>query len=695
MGFGHVKFCKHTLSKKAIHERINTLYIQEYKYEDKNMVCPQSFFNMSFGLMNPFGMGMVTSPMIYDMLSTNSYNMQNLHYNYLFADMQARSFSNFMPSLFGGSFMPYQMNGGMFQTLPLPKNVDELARSCGMYGNSFGFGMLTPLTPGSQSGQSKVEESQADAKTRGKINKLQTLLKEVLTKVKDKDGDLYQTINHAVNTYHKEKTVDDQYKVLKTAYDELVKSNRSLLKDCLKDNVTLDGTTMSEILTKAGYENPEGNIDDIIVDLKTAINSGDPSKIAEDQILGALFAESKTLNNLTEKDYMILDIISSWNSAKNENDKNDKNIIKFAMAQKNEDNAEDWHDDVITPIAKVLTKKARNVIKTEEEYLSEKQKESIRELYKDVDDALGNVKDEYAESDSANELAEKFEKLYVALRVATAEIASKKVNEKFGFLDDDETFKDLYIQETKEDLEEEGLGKLAKQYIKENVTQTPDNKPSGEVSNNGGEVTVENVDDGEDKDDDKNMTDAKTKYNEKSKFEADHNITLNCTIGVTGGDICKSYTYLYNEGKVINLSVEKFFGHNILGTKEGKAEVARGLDEYISRINKDNVLAALKDFKDISFYGDNFFKKAYETKIDLMPDDQFDPVKRLIEPVAKALIANLRERKNLLSSKAGKTALQSKIDELASIKYDDTFGKEEYKKLYNIASQYFDCIKVL
>lgn len=518
------------------------------------MVCPQNLFNMNFFNFNPFGFGMTTSPMIFDMLSTNSFNMQNLRYNYLFADIQARSFSGLMPSIFGGGFFPYSTGVGMFQTLTPPKNVEELARSCGALGG--GFGMLTPFTPSAQGGNNNGSSSGSSI-TGERIKVLKELLNQIKTDNKD-NTEISGKISEAIKKSDDAKETVDKYEILKDAYKEL---DKDLVKESLTNLTVADGKKLSDLFKESGYST-EFSANSDITNLRDAIEGiskkGNPI-IAQSCILGSMN------ENLDWGASQILDVISRWNNTVKDENGAVRNIFDYIQEKGAScDDVQDLIDETVSPLVNSLTKKAEAVIKEGKKCLSKAELDSLKKYSSDLANITSSTKE--AEDTDFSEIKEAFNKLYVALRFASVKIINKKINDKFGFLED-ETLKDLYKAETEKDLKEEGLG--------EYLTVTSANNENGQTGNS------------------------------ESALGSETGLGASNT-GVSGTERTQQQKKAYIDGGNVRYWLNK----------NTSAEDAQSVDNALKNINKNNVLDFLSGYHD-EING----RRGIETIIEKMDDD--------------------------------------------------------------------------
>ena len=421
-----LSFVKLTCKKKAIHEELNTLYIQEYKYEDKIMICPHNSINL-FGTncMGFFGMsGMYRPQIIMDMINPSSWAMQNIHANFLYQDLQARSTMGFMP-VFGGSFNAYP--NCIFPMPNVPTTYEELAQRVGGFGGFLGINPFAQSTQDTSSSSSSSSSTTEDSAVKAKAETLRTLLISVKKYVGSDDETLSTIISDALNNASKKKSAQEKYDILIAAYNQI---DKKTLKNTVKENYKAD-------LKEAGYEGIDSKTKSKVNDLHNTIeNIGKQNgQVAQnDAILGSLWAGLKN--------EQILDVVSCWNS------QYDESIIKLANKKITKDNRDAVIENVISPAAKALITKAREITdgKMVDKYLTETEIANINKLADSVEKDLTSEKLRQLDTD--------FNELYTALRLATITIVDNKINEKYKSVSGDK-LTDLFTEDTKKDLESE------------------------------------------------------------------------------------------------------------------------------------------------------------------------------------------------------------------------------------------------
>ena len=418
-------------------------------------------------------MNWYTSVLNYDMTNGRVDSMMNIQMNQFMTDSFARanlynvpmfSFNNYSyatPSIGLGyltdpayAFGQWSYNNSLIgaPNLALGVSSNPWANYTGsFFGNAFqGF----QGTQGSSSSSSS-SSSTADAATRAKVAKLQSLLKQIADKnILGDEGTA--ELKETLKTYSRERDVNEQFRILKEAYDTI---DKSIVKDFMTQVELSNKATdkLDVLLTAAGYEQEtaiDNKIDDIISSFK---NITDENATPEsNDVITALTGKVES------NGYQILDLVSSWKSSRVVADTGvDKNIMKFIVNNYNRTDLgsvpkNKIRDLGIKPLKDAIIEKATATVNAKIDgkfVLDAESRDKITTLKNAISANYANG--EY------NTLAENFDKLYATLRRAEALIVNAKVNSYYGFLEDEQVFNsDLFQKETEEDLDAEGMANV-------------------------------------------------------------------------------------------------------------------------------------------------------------------------------------------------------------------------------------------
>ena len=249
-------------------------------------------------------------------------------------------------------------------------------------------------------------------------------------------------------------------KVLKDYAATLTGSDKTILEDKLKDFENL----------KSSEKNQEkyDELLEIFEDYKSKIKE---SKLA---FAGLSKKDSEPLADLSFENLKsklenndIVDIIDAWNT--NESTKGTKLLSKLQEKIGNSTGTENTD-------YKMIVDKLHEKLKNKAESL-----EDDSNLSSDNKKALKNAIDtfiEFQESRYTNtEYVKAFDNLYMASRLAEAEIAQKELKEEFKFLGEDSPFDEAdFVSETQRDLRSEGLRKAQTVTVPEE--DDPSDKPA-------------------------------------------------------------------------------------------------------------------------------------------------------------------------------------------------------------------------
>lgn len=413
--------------------------------------------NCNFGNWYPSGMN-------YDMCSTNPWNSINLHMNQAWDDMLARQnlynvqaydFNNMFlygNSIGGNSYLTdprYTLAQMKFANGSMPifgnvgnSNFDGMDFS-NLWNNPFGG------SGSSSSGSSKAQTPEERAYQR-RYNKLLALCKQLSQSKKlseSKRNDLSDATHDTKGTYK------ERFEKLKKEYDKI---DKSIVKATILELEKTMGAEKYEKagyedsfkgqLTNAGYEYSKTDVDKKIDNLRDAIKDlGQNPNIEADAIIGACgFAKSGG-----KATYKILDVLSSWNTQyADENDT--RNIIRFIAAHypKDDNDKKTATEKVLKPVVRALTGEAKNYL----DELDDASKEKLDKAIKKVEKLLDK-----SETSVAAGLAEAFDELYVLTREAAIVTLQNDIIQNYGAIDPELFNDELFIQDTLDDLENEGL----------------------------------------------------------------------------------------------------------------------------------------------------------------------------------------------------------------------------------------------
>ena len=402
-------------------------------------------------------------------------NVINTQWNFMNADFMARSIMNFVP-FFGACCYNYPDMGAQL-TLPSVFSTGyQLDFNPPQNGNPWAWGnwIQNPLNSWMQNtngnnnnNNNSTPTTAAERDLQTKINKLQSLLKQI-AQSEYAGLDISNEITDAINDSASKKTRQEKYDALLEAFKSLDRDVvRSFIVDAKLSTNPNDGEKVADLL-KAGYEDgtekrtrqselrSSSKMDEITKWIETINDSyGDT-------------IECPVVTHLTNNYFDILDLVSAWNTNKHTN-----MIETFAEKYNdlnNETRKNDFYDATIGILATKLTDKAEKLlgVRINGKYAVE-DKTDIETLIASVKDANDNKELE--------KLATEFDKLYATLRRAETKIAQIKVQNYFGFLDEgvaeeDKIFDDsLFVEDTEDDLEAEGLNDVGTDVTLNNSTR--------------------------------------------------------------------------------------------------------------------------------------------------------------------------------------------------------------------------------
>lgn len=407
-----------------------------------------------------FNSGWYPSAVNYDMCTSNPWNSMNLFFNQAWADLGARQnlynvqaydFSNsylygninFNSHLIDPRFTLGQMNWQNMQNgMPNMFGADgsfnapwaNNSWSNNPWGGNWGW------NGGSTSGNSgSTPQTPEERDAQRKYNKLLTVIKEL--KKYDKLTDSQKTELTELAKGINKGTWEERFEALKEGFDKI--SNEDV-KKFLAQSTTLkigDGEKDDHFyqeLLGTGYEHKNTTVDKNIETLRENIEKLEDShgNIENDNIISSVGTSID-----------ILDVISSWNSkyynenlidhiATYYNDIEDKQIKETAKGK------------TIKPFVTALTEKARNII----EELEGEQKNNLEKAIKNLEDAYRLTNDKIEQT-----LIDAFDELYLQTRLAASEKVAEKIANHYEGIDDEIFNKEIFVDDTKADLKEEGF----------------------------------------------------------------------------------------------------------------------------------------------------------------------------------------------------------------------------------------------
>ena len=338
----------------------------------------------------------------------------------------------------------------------------------GIY-NNFQNPWQLPTSPSNDANKTDAER-EAEAKVKDEIKYLKEVLKEVKTIAKDDlDSETLRKIDLALKKQSSKKTTAEKNKEILESLQNAYKAiDKDVVKKVLPTMVDVETTlfdTGFEFNSDYGYEfKPENygtksadNTSEEVRNLKIAISRIKPDcqKVPESEI-------TKTSN--------VVKLISTWNNDYNKPE--EKSIIRAMNAQINKfpsdaDKVSDKKQAVegnIKPLVLALQSNVEDLIKKHAKIFENgTAKADIETIIKDTTSLLGTAMDAPTAENLEN-LAKKFDELYLAARKIGAMAAQKTIANKYAFIDDieagtnDDIFtEDLFKDATTADLKKEGF----------------------------------------------------------------------------------------------------------------------------------------------------------------------------------------------------------------------------------------------
>lgn len=402
------------------------------------------------------------SAMNYDMCSTNPWNSLNLHMNQAWDDMLARqtlfnvpmmNFNNM--TLYGNGFGSNSYLLDPNYALQQLKFMNNGMSMFGNVGNVGGFGNLTTNPWNMQFGNTNGTSSRKEETAEDKLyNKRYTKLLALCKKL-EKSGELDEVTetNLSAAIKNTKGTPKEKFERLQKAYKEI---DKEIVKNFIINTEKVGGDKFDEVrqyensfhgkLTSAGYEYEASAVDDEISNLKEAIKkvAKNPNQENTSTILG----ECGFLAQSGEATYNILDVLSSWNTQNKGT--SSRNIISFISSNypSNEADKAEAKGKVLAPIVKALTTEARKYLSS----LDSASKTKLESAIKNVEKLL-----EQSDRGVAAGLANAFDRLYVLTREAAIVTLQNEMIQNYGSIDPELFNDELFIQETIDDLKDEGV----------------------------------------------------------------------------------------------------------------------------------------------------------------------------------------------------------------------------------------------
>ncbi len=242
----------------------------------------------------------------------------------------------------------------------------------------------------------------------------------------------------------------DKFNALKKVYDEKIDDKH--IKKHIINSMTMgtkespDADEVFKVrLTDAGFEYRSTEVDTKLNALKTAIDElSDSNPTISNGLIGALDIESSETN--------ILDIISSWNSERENLNVGNKRIMAYIADKYNDSKIKDESkEEIKTSLVKPLY---LSLINKAQDLANQLEGEEIDNLTK----AITALTNEYGKLDKnmSTSFVQAFDTLYVATRWAAIKVIAKDADKYYGAIDS--MFNsELFDEDTKKDLKSEGF----------------------------------------------------------------------------------------------------------------------------------------------------------------------------------------------------------------------------------------------
>ena len=334
------------------------------------------------------------------------------------------------------------------------------------FGNFQNWFNTNPWTTGGGGGNSsKLTDSEREelAKVKDDVEFLKGLLKEVKTTAKDDiDRDTLRKIELALTKSSSAKTELERNKEILTSLQEAYKS---IDKDIIR-KVTPTLVEVKGDLYESGFDFSNSDNSYEFVPDKDQVDNTSDKVIAISSAINDIRSANRTCKEVSGiQKHEVLRILSAWNDQYKADD--ERSIIRAVNKQIKDISAADEKKDVVTgvisPLATALMQQTSSILNNNSKNFDKSVKEAVEKQIKDLTDALNNAKDEANET-NLNDLADKFEAVYLSARKISAMSAQKAVANKYSFVDkietgtEDDVFTDeLFKKATVEDLEKEGF----------------------------------------------------------------------------------------------------------------------------------------------------------------------------------------------------------------------------------------------
>lgn len=414
-----------------------------------------------------FGFGLPTSyfsAVNFDMTNGNAWSSMNLHANQNWADLIARQSLYQVPMYNFTGFTQYPSTFGMNNYLCDPMWTIGQMQAANLANGGQGIfpGMQFPWTQGSQSSSSS-SKTDAEKEEEARMKEEYNALKELLTTYKNTNKNIATSLKSKIDTALKKSgKIEEKLEALQNAYDAIPKNS---LRKAMALMDTKE-TGYRQALEAAGYKfgvseysfnsGKERDINNRITELENEID-----KISDSDSAPTNFRAVIEGND-------ILRLISYWND-KHESD----NIIDSVIANlpSEASKKKEAFNNYVQPLVEQLLVKATDV--ASESCFDDNTIDALNDLTEDLRESKNK-----GVNDLTN-LKTRFEKLYVMLRQMEALRINSEIQSRYSFLNDissnDKDFVDekLIVEDTKSDLEAEGLGSVSQSIANDiKITET-------------------------------------------------------------------------------------------------------------------------------------------------------------------------------------------------------------------------------
>ena len=314
---------------------------------------------------------------------------------------------------------------------------------------------------GNNSNLSDAEREEL-AKVKDDVEFLKGLLKEVKTTAKDDiDRDTLRKIDLALSKSSNAKTELERKKEILTSLQDAYKS---IDKDIIR-KVTPTLVEVKGDLYESGFNFNSDSSYAYTPDKDQVDNTSD-KVLAISSAINNIRSANRTCNEVSGiQKPEVLRIISAWNDTHNTD--SERSIIRAINKQIKDISAVDEKKDVVTgvisPLTTALMQQTSSILNSNSKNFDTSVKEAVEKQIKDLSDALNKASNE-ANDTNLNDLADKFEAVYLSARKISAMSAQKAVANKYSFVDsiesgsEDDVFNDkLFKDSTVNDLEKEGF----------------------------------------------------------------------------------------------------------------------------------------------------------------------------------------------------------------------------------------------